>query len=164
MLREHNSSSPIHMNSVHKFTFNNEKVKEAKIEELSFDNYYINISGENVRSLEFFISENINIIYILKFSCLPFKELSSYKVWVARDFSDLIEIVEKKSIGYDINFKKHSLANFPVKVLEEDLELVEENKDYEYWSDCEYDKNDYKLEQDLGVDKNKRKTHKPWKF
>lgn len=163
MLREKNATSPTHMNSV-QFTFNNEKVKQPNIEELTFENYYINSSGENGRSLEFFISENINIIYILKFSCLPFKELSSYKIWIARDFSNLIEIVEKKSKGYDIDFKKHSLANFPVKALEDELELVEENVDYEYSSDCEYDKNDYKLEQNLSCDENERKNHKPWKF
>ena len=105
-----------------------------------------------------------SIIYILKFSCLPFKELSSYKIWIASDFSNLIEIVEEKSKGYDINFKNHSLANFPVKASEDELELVEENVDYEYSSDCEYDKNDYKLEQNLRCDENERKNHKPWKF
>lgn len=161
MFKNKDSSSPTHINSINKFNFN-PKINEVCFEEGLLNDYYISTSGENLRTLEFFISNNINDIYALKFSCIPFKELSSYKIWIEKDFSNLIKIVNEKTKDFKFDYKKHSLSYFPKLIFEGELEKVNEEEIFEYWSDKDYDNEDHKL--DKIKSKIKKKNKIKWKF
>lgn len=160
MLNNRNPSSPTHINSITKFKFN-EPINKNVLEEVPLQKYYINTSGESGRTLEFFISEDIKIIYALKFSCISLKELDSYKIWIGKDFSNLIKIVKKKTENYKYDFKKHSLAYFPTPIFEGELEEVDGQEEYIYWSDNDYDQEDYKLDK---VEFKTKKKNKNWRF
>ena len=89
------------------------------------------------------------------------KELDSYKIWIGKDFSNLIKIVKKKTENYKYDFKKHSLANFPTPIFEGELEEVDGQEEYIYWSDNDYDQEDYKLDK---VEFKTKKKNKNWRF
>jgi len=126
------------LNVYKKFSLSKEDIKK----ELIIKEYSLSISGEKSGwTLEFFISSDKKIIYILKFSYISMKELLDMNLWVGNNFYELNKIVNEKikasSLMIDNEQLNKVLPGFPeendiiekVNIIESDIYSSDENSD-----------------------------------
>ena len=92
------------------------------------------LNGESGRILEFYISNDIEIIKYLKFALFPNVELMDVKLWVASDLNELRQIVKQKIKDNNFSCKK-KIKYFPdSKNNTEPIQATEDDED-NYLSD-----------------------------
>ena len=102
-----------------------------------YDNYkllYHCANGESGRILEFYISNDMEIIKYLKFSLFPNAELMDVKLWVANDLNLLRQIVKQKIKNNNFSCEK-KIKYFPDLKLNTEPEKATKDAEDNYLSD-----------------------------
>ena len=73
--------------------------------------------SESGRTLEYYISKDINKIKFLKFSFSPKSKLNNYKLWIDKDFSQINLIIDDLIINSSNDYYlQYSLSYFPTNI------------------------------------------------
>ena len=87
---------------------------------------------ESERTLEYYISKDINKIKFLKFSFSPKSNLNNYKLWIDKDFSQINLIIDDLIINSSNDYYlQYALSYFPTNVENEKNDKNNENEDNE---------------------------------
>lgn len=129
--------------------------------------YFLCFEGESGRALEFFISSQKEIIYALKFSFFPMKDLFNIDLWVDSNFDKLNKIVNDKIVSNNlITISDEEMTKLLPGFPEENKyveTIVQVNQTIEYVSDNDYDNDDFKYDKINEIKINKR-ILRDWKI
>ena len=88
--------------------------------------------SESGRTLEYYISRDINKIKFLKFSFSPKSKLNDYKLWIDKDFSKINLIIDDLiTNNSDGDYLQYSLSYFPIRAENEKINENEDNEEIE---------------------------------
>ena len=88
--------------------------------------------NESGRTLEYYISKDINKIKFLKFSFSPKSKLNNYKLWIDKDFSQINLIIDDLILNSSNDYYlQYALSYFPTNVEKEKNDKNNENKNNE---------------------------------
>ena len=88
--------------------------------------------SESGRTLEYYISKDINKIKFLKFSFSPKSKLNDYKLWIDKDFSKINLIIDDLIINNsDRDYLQYALSYFPIRAENEKNNENEDNEEIE---------------------------------
>ena len=92
-------------------------------------------NGESGRTMEYYISEDINKIKFLKFSFSPKKVLYNPKLWTEENFENLNKIIENLMEKQSKDYLENILGSFPSpkNVMNEEKIKSEENQNEGDW-------------------------------